>query len=130
MARQPPALNFGPLQLVGCLGLLRVYDSALARHDPLPREAVRDLLGITRALYRAERAKPGTSYARLEQLLEIGKQFRLALDLSKYEPDTMGGRAARSWAEKATAALGEIVADSELMAPAVAATAERLRRAR
>jgi hypothetical protein len=97
---------------------------------PFPREAVRDLLGITRALYRAEKARPNLDAARLECILEIGKQFRLALDLSRYDPDTMGGRAARSWAEKATQALGELVADSELMAPAVAATAERLRRAR
>jgi hypothetical protein len=100
----------------------------LARHDPFPKEAVRDLLGITRALYRAEKAMPALNAARLEQLLEIGKQFRLALDLSKFEPDTMGGRAARSWAEKATKALGQFVADSELMAPAVAATAARLGR--
>jgi hypothetical protein len=97
---------------------------------PFPREVVRDLLGITRALYRAEKAKPNLDAARLEQLLEIGKQFRLALDLSNYDADTMGGRAARSWAEKATATLGEFVADSELMAPAVAATAERLSRRR
>jgi hypothetical protein len=78
----------------------------------------------------AEKARPDLDAGRLEQLLAIGKQFRLALDLSKYDPDTMGGRAARSWAEKATAALGEFVAESALMAPAVAATAERLRRLR
>lgn len=97
---------------------------------PFPREVVRDLLGITRALYRAEKARSNLDAARLECLLEIGKQFRLALDLSKYDPDTMGGRAARGWAEKATRALGQFVADSELMAPAVAATAARLGRGR
>jgi hypothetical protein len=48
----------------------------------------------------------------------------------KYAPDTIGGRAARAKAERATQQLGEFVADSELMAPAVAATAERLRRVR
>jgi hypothetical protein len=89
---------------------------------------VRDLLGITRALYRAEKRKRPLNAARLEQLLEIGKQLRLALDLSRYDSDTMGGRAARRWAEKATEALGQFVADSELMAPAVAAMAERLTR--
>jgi hypothetical protein len=57
-----------------------------------PKDAVRDLPGITRALYRAEMAKAVLNAARLEQLLEIGKQFRLALDLSKFEPDIMGGR--------------------------------------
>lgn len=89
---------------------------------------MRDLLGITRALYRAEKRTRTLNAARLEQLLEIGKQLRLALDLSRYDADTMGGRAARRWAEQATETLGRFVADSELMAPAVAAMAERLRR--
>ena len=102
----------------------------MALTDPFPRDPVRDLLGITRALYRAELGSESPDPGRLGRLLEIGKQYRLALDLgSKYPPDTMAGRAARSWAEKATAALGAFVAESpELMAPAVAATAERLRR--
>jgi hypothetical protein len=41
---------------------------------------------------------------------------------------TMGGRAARSWVDKAAASLGEFVAMSELMAPAVHATARKLKR--
>jgi hypothetical protein len=98
---------------------------------PFPREAVRDLLGITRALYRAERAKPTPDRACLDRLVVIGGHYRLALELGmKHGPDTMGGRAALSWAEKATAALGELVAESEMIAPAVAATAARLRRGR
>ena len=69
----------------------------LAPTDPFPREAVRDLLGITRALYRAERAKVSPDPSRMARLLEIGKQYRLGLDLGvKYEPDTMAGRAAKS----------------------------------
>jgi hypothetical protein len=98
---------------------------------PFPREIVRDLLGITRALYRAELAKPRPDPSRRARLEEIGKQYRHALELGKYEPDTMGGRAARRGAEEATRALGELVAESaELVAPAVAAAAERLRRVR
>jgi hypothetical protein len=90
---------------------------------------VRDLLGITRALYRAELAKPTPDPARVEHLLAIGKQYRLALEMSsKYEPDTMGARAALGWAERATAALGELVAASLDLAPAVAATAVKLRK--
>jgi hypothetical protein len=95
---------------------------------PLPRELVRDLLGITRALYRAEMVKTSANQARVERLLEIGQQYRLALEMGgKYAPDTMGARAALGWAEKATAALGELVADSLDLAPAVAATAVKLR---
>jgi hypothetical protein len=95
---------------------------------PLPRELVRDLLGITRALYRAELAKPSPDRARVERLLEIGKQYPLALDMSgRVASDTMGARAALGWAEKATAALGALVADSLELAPAVAATAVKLR---
>ena len=65
--------------------------------------------GITRALYRAERASdvplPET---RCAKLAEIGKQYRLALKLAK------GSRAAWGWGEKASAAPGEFVAGSEL----------------
>jgi hypothetical protein len=104
----------------------------LARNTgPFPREAVRDLLGITRALYRAELSLPEEQRqpARLDRLLEIGKQYRLALELGgKCNPDTIGGRAARSWADTATVALGEVVAESDLVAKAVGATAQRLRR--
>jgi hypothetical protein len=104
----------------------------LARNtDPFPREAVRDLLGITRALYRAELSLPEEQRQppRLARLVEIGKQYRLALELgNKCAPDTIGGRAARSWADTATAALGEVVANSDLVATAVRATAKRLRR--
>jgi hypothetical protein len=98
---------------------------------PLPREVVRDLLGITRALFRAERAKAMPDPSRLARLEDIGKQYRRALDMAgKYGPDTMGGRAAFNWAEKATAQLGQYVADCEPIALAVAATATRLKRGR
>lgn len=97
--------------------------------DPFPREAVRDLLGITRALYRAERAVERPDPRRLETLTEIGKQYRLALDLgNRCDPDTIGGRAARMWAERATATLGEVVVESTLVASAVEATAAQMRR--
>lgn len=104
----------------------------MARHtDPFPRQAVRDLLGIVRGLYRAERASELPDARRLEKLEEVGTQYRLALELGiKCEPDTVGGRAARGWAEKATATLGEVVAESALVASAVRATAAKLRRAR
>jgi hypothetical protein len=97
---------------------------------PFPREAVRDLLGITRALYRSERAKPSPDPSRLARLEQIGRDYRQALDMgTRYEPDTLAGRAARIRAEGATEALGGLVSETaELVAPAVAAAAQQLRR--
>lgn len=99
------------------------------RRGPLPREVVRDLLGITRALYRAELAlpPPRADALRLAKLAEIGTHFRRALDLSKGEPDTMGHRAAWSWAERATVALADFVGETMTVAPAVRAAAAKLR---
>lgn len=96
---------------------------------PFPREVVRDLLGITRVLYRAEVAKPDPDPSRLARLTDIGRQYRHALDMGrKFGPDTMGGRGAISWAEKATEGLCAYVTDCEPLAVAVAASAARLRR--
>jgi hypothetical protein len=115
-----------------CLPHRRVYDSRLAPflRLPFPREVVRDLLGITRALYWVERAKPTPDPSRLARLEEIGRQYRRAIEMgTRYEPDTMAGRVARQTAERATTCLGELVAETaELIAPAVAATAARLSR--
>ena len=97
---------------------------------PFPRVVVRDLLGIVRALYRGEVARVPVDSARVEQLRQIGELYRLALEMgTKYEPDTMAGRAAIVKAERATVLLGEFVGSSdELTVLAVAATAERMRR--
>jgi hypothetical protein len=88
-------------------------------HGPFPFAVVRDLLGITRALYRAERdADSPDSHERLRALVEAGKAYRQALDLAmESEPGTLGRRAAWSWAEKATDKLGRVVGSrSELSA--------------
>lgn len=95
---------------------------------PLPREAVRDLLGITRALYRAELERVPADPERTARLQNIGQLFRQALTMSaKYEPDTMAGRAAFDKARTATLELGHFVADVHDLAPAVAATALKLK---
>lgn len=97
--------------------------------DPFPTETVRDLLGIARALYRAELALDlPLVETRCAQLEEIGKEYRLALKLAECSPGTMGRRAAWTWAEKATASLGQFVAGSADLGLMVSATAERLRR--
>src|SRR6187401_2080016 len=98
------------------------------RRDRLPRGVVRDLLAIVRMLYRAELArKPDAMQpSRLARLEEIGKQLRLALDLSRGQPDTMGHRAAWGWADKATTALGEIVGAHLPVADVLRASLEKL----
>jgi hypothetical protein len=110
-------------------GLASGREEPLSNRDPLPRGVVRDLLGITRALYRAELtgAPDALQRARLARLEEIGKMFRSALELSKVEPDTIGHRAAWGWAEQGAAALGDFVGENLPVAPAVRAAAAKLR---
>jgi hypothetical protein len=99
----------------------------MSRDKPFPLAVVRDLLGIVRALYRAERLATPPDRRTLEALEQIGQELRMALDLGKNQPGSMGYRAAWSWSEQATAKLGALVADL-LIAPAVKATAAKLRR--
>lgn len=98
-----------------------------SNRDRLPRGVVRDLLGITRALYRSELAAGGNP-VRLQLLADVGKQLRDALELSRVKPDTMGHRAAWMWAEKGAAALGEFVGANETtLATVLRASSAKLR---
>ena len=102
----------------------------MGRHDTglLPRETVRDLLGITRAVY-ATRKAAGASAEELAKLEAIGREYVLALELSKTEPDTNGHRAAWSKANRGTAALVEVLQQcDESLARLVSAWAERMRK--
>ncbi|MFZ5893037.1 MAG: hypothetical protein ACOY0T_18400 [Myxococcota bacterium] len=84
-----------------------------ARDAKIPLEALRDLVGICRALYAAwkkERVGP----IELEELAGIGKDLSDALRLArKTEPGTLGHRAAWSRAEEATRRLGHLVGKLE-----------------
>ena len=66
------------------------------RDAQLPLEALRDLVGIVRALFAAwTKARVGP--LELEELLHIGRELRAALNLaSKTQPGTVGHRAAWS----------------------------------
>jgi hypothetical protein len=80
-------------------------------------------LGIVRALYRAELAADmPLAETRCQQLPEIGKQYRRALDLAA-SVGTMGSPAAWAWTEKATGGLGAFVANSAELGLMVSATA-------
>ncbi len=92
----------------------------------LPVEAVRDLLGIARAMYAA-RKREGMLHD-LPELEEIGKKLSLALKLGRGDPDTIGHRAAISHAEDATARLMRLVTVESRLAPVAEAAAVRVRR--
>jgi len=100
----------------------------MARHtEQLPREVVRDLLAIARGLY-VMRRDAGADQAELSKLEQAGKHFALALELSKTEADTVGHRAAWSWAERGLEALAAALAgDTVPVANFVAAWGKRLK---
>jgi hypothetical protein len=81
--------------------------------ERLPHETVRDLLAIARGLY-AMRKRAGAGEPELARLTEAGKHFALALDLSKTLPDTLGHRAAWSWAQKGLEELAAALAGDDV----------------
>lgn len=98
--------------------------------ERLPGTAVRDLIGIVRALYFVWRDR-GVDAARLDQLVGVGRELRDALELAeRTRPDTVGHRAAWSRAERATAALCAMIGAEEPLLPAVVTAARRAGRAR
>jgi hypothetical protein len=97
-------------------------------HDgPIPLDALRDLIALTRALYVTFRGL-GKGYDRqLEQLTHIGAKLGRALDKAqKGGPGTWDHKTAWLMAEEATIELGNVV-DVFLPAKAViTASGERL----
>jgi len=77
----------------------------------------------------AARKREGAMGPALEELAEVGKKLKLALDLArKTQPDTVGHRAAWSHAQAATSALMSMISESTRAAPIVEAAAFRIRR--
>lgn len=94
--------------------------------EPFPFEAVRDLLGILRALYAAAQAEGGSA-ARLAAIRRIGAELRAATDLAlEHEPGTLGHGAAWRRAERATRMLAEIVDCTTPLEPTLEAAARRV----
>lgn len=89
------------------------------RDDPFPRDAVRDLLGVVRALYRAEKAATHPSPVKLQRLREAGVHLREALELSLAGEGTCGHRAAWARAEAAVKTVGELVTMLDPLEPVV-----------
>jgi hypothetical protein len=96
-------------------------------YPPLPRESVRDLLGIVRALYRATDPR---DVVRRQALTEVGRDLRAALVGSRgTHPGTIQHVEAWVAAERGTRRLGELIATDEAqpLAPLVRAVASRIR---
>lgn len=92
----------------------------------LPRDTVRDLLGISRALY-VVRDNQGAEPGELDRIREVSAWLIDALELSRTAPDTLGHRAAWSKAERATTVLTELLlTHDEPTKRLVGAWAERL----
>jgi hypothetical protein len=90
--------------------------------DQLPVEAVRDLLGICRALYRAwYQTRPATEH-QLGELRAIGQDLKAAIELAtRCEPDTVGHRAAWGKAERAMKRLGTLITEHDRIKPPIVA---------
>jgi len=94
--------------------------------EPVPLEALRDLIGICRALYAAWKAE-GVGPVELDDLLQIGKDLKEAHRLARNTPpNTIGHRAAWSRAEAAVERLGHLVGALEQLRPVIRAASGRV----
>lgn len=92
----------------------------------LPKDTVRDLLGIARALY-VVRDNQGAFPSELDRIREVTAWLIDALELARTAPDTLGHRAAWAKAERATSVLTELLLKhDESTKQLVGAWAERL----
>lgn len=99
------------------------------RPDPFPFEAVRDLLGILRAMYGAARSS-GAGQRRADAIRRVGLELRAATDLAlEHEPQTLGHAAAWDRAERATRELADLIDCTTPLEPTLDAAARRIRRA-
>jgi hypothetical protein len=82
---------------------------ALRNDAPFPLEAVRDLLGIVRALYTVAK-ESGAGRAELARIARVGKDLSEAIEIAvATRPGTVGHTAALGRAEEATRRVGDLV---------------------
>lgn len=98
-------------------------------YSPLPLAEVRDLLGITRAMYRAALDTEPRDEASLQALERIGKTLRLVLAAADAPRGTIDHGDAWLRAERATRDLRGLVAGTAIE-PLVDGTARRMARTR
>jgi hypothetical protein len=92
-------------------------------YPTLPAGAVRDLLGITRALYRLALEADPRDPGRLQALEQIGRDLRAALREARTHPGTIQHQNAWASVERASHALQELVGAEPALTALVAATA-------
>ena len=83
--------------------------------SPLSSGALRDLLGITRALYRAATDEEPRDASRLAALEELGRTLQAVLRASRTHPGTIVHDQPRAAPERATRALLEFVGESMIL---------------
>jgi hypothetical protein len=104
------------------------FDSKLRRSPeaPLPLEAIRDLIGICRALYAASKAD-GTTASDLDHLRYIGAMLTEAYRLGHgARPHTKRYDTAWTKAEDGVAALGGYIQREVTLRPAIDAAGKRI----
>ncbi|HEX4335964.1 MAG TPA: hypothetical protein VH062_08630 [Polyangiaceae bacterium] len=90
-------------------------------------EAVRDLLGILRALYAADRSR-GANARRLGHIRSVAVELRHAMELAlEHDAGTAGHRAAVRRAEHATRRLADLVDVTTPLEPMLLAAGQRVR---
>ncbi|MEZ4376515.1 MAG: hypothetical protein R3B07_37265 [Polyangiaceae bacterium] len=98
----------------------------MPRTAPFPFEAVRDLIGILRAMYVAERVGRH-DVTRLKRIQAVAERLQLAQELAlEHEPETLGHAAAWRHAERATQELGELVDLTTPLEPTLEAASRRV----
>jgi hypothetical protein len=96
--------------------------------DPFPFTALRDLIGVARALYAAAQER-GDGRMVLERIAAVGRHLGSAYELArKSAPGTEARSAAWRKAEEGTLWMGNLVAQTDEAKPLVDAAARRVRR--
>jgi hypothetical protein len=80
---------------------------------PMPKELVMDLIAITRLLYAKEQAGDGHP-VKLQLIADIGRSLKIALDMTKCSPGSMGQGVAWARAEKALEELGVLLKEQQV----------------
>lgn len=95
------------------------------RSDPFPFEAIRDLVGILRAIYAAT---PADHRVRRKAITATARELNEAAELAgRCEPGTLGFSAAWKRAEQATVRLTDLVEPIASVHPVLEAAGARVR---
>ena len=99
---------------------------AARRSDSFPQEAVRDLLGVVRAIYAAGKAG-GASRGELTRIARLGKMLAASLALHESSEEGSSDRD-EAWrlAETATRRVGELIDVLTPAEPLVMASSDRV----